>query len=523
LAIDLAAPIHLAAIDAGSNALRLVIARATSTDRLTQLETERVAVRLGHQAFTRHQISGETIARAARAFRHFRRVMHHYHVTVYRAVATAAAREARNRQALVDRIRRKSGIALEVISGEHEARLVTNAVQNALGGVISPRLILDLGGGSLELNLLRGGTVERRIALPLGTVRLMETYGLGGAIDEEAAEKLRLHVLALLRSALPSPPNLSGAVAVACGGNAEALAMIAAGPRIKGIPTINLRLLRDRTWQILPLDVLQRMSVFRVRRDRAEVMGIAALVLNTLGNWLSLRSLVVPGVGVREGVLLDLVAAQYSPDWASNDEKNRAELLLAGVRWFARRLDYDGKHAEQVSALALSLFDQLRPLHGMGPDLRLVLELGSLLHDVGHFVSRKAHHRHGDYLVRNAEIPGLRGWRRAMVASLVRYHNSKSEPRVGHKPYMALDSSRRQQLRQLTALLRIAEKLESDHRQGVLRVEVDVDEGAALFRIHTQNGTRLDLAGVARKAAMFEREFQLKAVFKRVQSKSKVA
>jgi exopolyphosphatase / guanosine-5'-triphosphate,3'-diphosphate pyrophosphatase len=519
----LAAPVHLAAIDAGSNALRLVIARATSPDHLEELENERAAVRLGHQAFTRRVISNETIARAARAFRHFRRVMDHYHVTIYRAVATSAAREARNRQALIARIQRKSGIHLEVVSGEDEARLVTNAVQNAFGGVISPRLIFDLGGGSLELNFLRGGIVERRIALPLGTVRLMETYGLSGPIDEEAAEKLRLHVLALLRSALSAPPNLSGAVAVACGGNAEALAMIAPGPRTKGIPTINLRLLRDRTWQILPLDVPRRMSTFRVRRDRAEVMGIAAVVLNTLGTWLNLRSLVVPGVGVREGILLELVAAQYSPTWASDEEKKRAELLRAGVSWFARRLDFDSKHAEQVSALALSLFDQLRPIHGMGPDLRLVLELGSLLHDVGHFVSHKAHHRHGDYLVRNAEIPGFRGWRRDMVACLVRYHNSKSEPQVDHKPYTTLDSTRRRQLRQLTAILRIAEKLESDHRQGVLRVDVDVDKAAALFRIHTQNGTRLDLAGVARKSAMFEREFQLEAVFKRVQSRSKVA
>src|SRR6202043_2689730 len=109
--------------------------------------------------------------------------------------------------------------------------------------------------------------------------------------------------------------------------------------------------------------------------------------------------------------------------------------------------------------LALSLFDQLRPLHEMEPDLRVVLEIAALLHDIGHFVHRKSHHRHGEYLVRNGEIPGLRGWRRDMAAALVRYHNCKSDPQLEHASYATLDGPRRRESRLLSALLRIAEKL----------------------------------------------------------------
>jgi exopolyphosphatase / guanosine-5'-triphosphate,3'-diphosphate pyrophosphatase len=152
-----------------------------------------------------------------------------------------------------------------------------------------------------------------------------------------------------------------------------------------------------------------------------------------------------------------------------------------------------------------------------------VLEVGALLHDVGHFINNKAHHRHGDYLVRNGQIPGLRGWRRNMVASLVRYHNAKSEPQLSHKPYAALPSARRKQLRQLIAILRIAEKLESEHRQAVSGVDVDVEGNVAYFRVHVQNGTRLNVESIGRKSGMFEREFHLEAVFKRAQSRTKVA
>jgi exopolyphosphatase / guanosine-5'-triphosphate,3'-diphosphate pyrophosphatase len=519
-----AAPVQLAAIDAGSNAIRLAIARATSPKDIEIIDNERASVRLGHNAFTRRVIGNDTIGRATRAFRQFRDRMDQYNVGAYRAVATAAAREARNHRRLMDRVRRKAGIELEVISGEEEARLVCQAVQWALGDRIQPRLIFDLGGGSLELNFYNRGVLERRIGLPLGTIRLMETFSLEGAINEDQTHRLRHHILSLLRSAIPAPPpRLARSFSVACGGNAEALVRIAAGPVTERVPTINARLLREQTWRMLALDVPGRMRVYRVRKDRAEVMGIAAIIFTTLAKWLDLRLMLVPGVGVREGILLDLVAEQYSVRITSEEERGRANELLASTRWFARRLDYNPQHAEQVTKLALALFDQLRPIHEMGADLRLVLEIASLLHDVGHFVHRKAHHRHGEYLIRNGEIPGLRGWRRDMAAALVRYHNSKSEPQFDHASYAALENEKQRQARVLTSLLRIAEKLESEHAERIAGVDVQISGHKAIFVIRATDGTRLDLAGLKRKSEMFQKEFRLTAEFRRAQGKEKVA
>ncbi len=519
----MAAPVQLAAIDAGSNAIRLVIARATSPEQIQILDSERAAVRLGHNAFTRRLLDPKTIARATRAFEGFRERMDQHHVTAYRAVATAAAREARNYRTLMERIQRKTGLELEVISSEEEARLVCAAVMRTVGDVVQPRLIFDLGGGSLELNFFQRGVLEHRVALPLGTIRLMETYSIEGAIDEDNANRLRLHTLALLRSALPSPPKLSRAVAIGCGGNAEALVRLASGPFFGRIPSINVRLLKDQTWRLLALNIPGRMRVFRVREDRAEVMGIAAIIITTLAKWLDIRTLLVPGVGVREGILLDLVADQYFASMSSEKEKDRAEELLAGARWFGRRFDYNEQHAEQVVRLALSLFDQLRPLHEMDADLRLVLEIAAMLHDVGDAISHKSHHRHGEYLIRNGEIPGLRGWRCDMVAALVRYHNSKSEPELEHASYAALEGQRRRQARLLTSLLRIAEKLESEHEQRIAGVDVQIAGRKAIFQIRAADGTRLDVLGLERKADLFEKEFHLKPEFRRDQRKEKVA
>ena len=351
----------------------------------------------------------------------------------------------------------------------------------------------------------------------------METFSIEGAIDEDNANRLRHHILALLRSAMPSPPRLSRSIAVACGGNAEALVRIAAGPMVERIPTINTRLLRDQTWRMLALDIPGRMRVFRIRKDRAEVIGIAAIIFNTLAKWLDLRTMLVPGVGVREGILLDLVAEQYSVRTTSEEEKGRASELLASARWFARRLDYNPQHAEQVARLALSLFDQLRPIHEMGADLRLVLEMAALLHDVGHFVSRKSHHRHGEYLIRNGEIPGLRGWRRDMVAA------------AGALPQFEIRAAARARLlrraRWRTPPPRAPAHQPAAHRRKTrIRARpAHCRRGRANFRPqsdlhHPRAGRHAPRsAGPRTQVRPVRKEFHLKPEFRRAQGKEKVA
>ena len=220
MALRLPQPIHLAAIDAGSNAFRLIIARVRSTDDWEIIESVRAPVRLGHAAFTTGNFDRKILRDATEAFRQFRRLMDRHGVIAYRAVATSAAREARNSQVLVERIRHQAKINLEIISGDEEARLVRVATLRALRNFEPPRFILDLGGGSLELNEFRPGCrrrgggahdrllhrraarlaspsmhafdvlgdpvrrriLEKNVGLPLGTVHLMETFQAKGVI-----------------------------------------------------------------------------------------------------------------------------------------------------------------------------------------------------------------------------------------------------------------------------------------------------------------------------------------------------
>lgn len=233
-------PVHIAAIDAGSNAMRLSVARAYSALDIEPLQNERYPLRLGENVFVRPRFSEDVFKKAVKAFRYFREVMDDFGVARYRAVATSATREAENRDAFVRTIKRKSGVLLEVIGAAEESRLGREAVLASLGPEAAPRCIVDLGGGSLEISLLRDHTVEQSAQLPVGTVRLMTTLDLPGVIKPAEGEQVRKYVRALLESKLSPRPNLNNGIAIALGGNAETLAEIAPGPREHGLETVEL-------------------------------------------------------------------------------------------------------------------------------------------------------------------------------------------------------------------------------------------------------------------------------------------
>jgi len=350
--------------------------------------------------------------------------------------------------------------------------------------------------------------------MPIGTVRILEQMGINGSIGKTRADEVRRLVLDAMDRAVPrSLLGVRGLVA-ACGGNAETLARLMPGRTMAGQATLDLKTLRRELGDVLRLDVGGRMRAFGVRRDRAEVLGIAAIVLDAIGSRLGASAFVVPGVGIRDGIVRELVEARKS---RTADED--AHPLLSGARALTRRFEADPGHGEQVKRLAGAIFDQLRDVHGMGAKERKLLEAGAILHDVGHFVNDVRHHAHGAYLVRNSVMPGIAAWRRDMLACLVRYHNNKTRPRASHAEYTELSPGRRRQVRMLAAILRIAEGLDRDHKGSVWRVRVDVDGNEAEFRIYGANGSAQLLEESRRKAQLFQEVFGLRARFRKAGEK----
>lgn len=491
----------LGAIDAGSNAIRVVVAEVAGPGELTRIEAERVPVRLGHGAFTVGELAPALIDEAVAAFTHFRQLFDRHGVTAYRAVATSAVRAVENRDVLVHRIYHEAGIELEIIDGDEEARLVRKAVVHALGPG-APACVLDLGGGSLEVNL-REGAGWRGLSLPIGTVRLLETFGLEGPLADAEAGMIRRYVASVLQTVVAGRREV--ATAAACGGNADALARMLGGERT----TFTLADLEAALPELLPATVEERMQRHGFRRDRAEVIGIAALVLATAARQLGLQTIVAPGVGVREAILLELAEA-LAEGGEHAAESPVAKALLTAARTFAHRVDHDTTHGEQVRLLARALFRQLRDVHGLPDECAVTLELAALLHDVGEVVHTRGHHKHSEYMIRWGRIPGLDETRREMVALLARCHR---KPTADVRKWIAdapLPKDRRSQVRRLAALLRLADGLDVDHRERVEQLVASRAGDAIVLDLTTRDGPRPDDARLARKADLFQEEFGLR-------------
>ena len=499
-------PVHIAAIDAGSNAVRLSIARAYSALDIEPLVNERFPLRLGEGVFVRHRFSEEILKKAVKAFRHLHEVMEEYGVTKYRAVATSASREARNSGTLVRRVKQATGLRLEVITAKEESRLGREAATAALGPESPPNCVVDLGGGSLEINILRDHSILQSAQLPIGTVRLMTTLGIPGVIRPAQAEQVRRYVRALLESRIPNRPNLADQLSVALGGNAETLSNVAPGPRREGLPTLDVSLLRERLPDILERDLRERMKSYGVRRDRADVMGVAAIIFVVLGRYLNIRHFLIPTVGIREGILQEIARDAFSRKEPHRYNTESRQILI-GARSFARRFEYDQRHAEHVRELCVMLFDHLQPLHHLPPQARVQLEAGALLHDIGHRITHRGHHKHGEYLTLNGDIPGLDGRDRNIVAAVVRYHNRKSTPNNDHPAYSALNNSEKRIVRRLAAILRIAEALDHSHRQRIQDLRASFQRGAVTIQLRTRGDATEDIRDAERSSNLFEREF----------------
>lgn len=303
---------RVAAIDAGSNAIRFVAADFLGGSRYSLVGRTRKAVRLGHGVFTTGRLDDATVELAAKAFRGFRQEIDAFGVERYRAVGTSATREATNRQAFLDRIQEESDIVLEPISGREEARLVHLAVRSRVDLSRGRWVLVDLGGGSVEVSIVNEAGILWSESYRVGTVRLVETLAEAGGCHRSLLAWVQGELAPLT---IPPYVGIGGpAVFAATGGNIEEIARLALG-RTNGREAASLPVhdLEAVTRLLSGLTVAERSSVLGLPPNRADVIVPAALVYRHFARLAGVDRIVVPGVGVKDGVLLD-VARRATPE-----------------------------------------------------------------------------------------------------------------------------------------------------------------------------------------------------------------
>lgn len=496
---------RLAAIDVGSNAMRMQVAELQPGFALKPLKSFRMPVRLGRDVFSGENISDANIHKALRALRSFSEWMDKLGVTQYMAVATSATREAHNQRLFLERVHKETGIDLQLLAGEEEARMVYLAVQRRLPLGDRPVLVVDIGGGSVELILGQGGQVQALESLKMGTVRILSRFGSDSHNFTRRAREYVEATRGWVDYWLQQHP---AELLVATGGNAEELGDLA--QKLFSKPS-NDQLTAGELDQMLgllePLTLEERQKRFGLRPDRADVILPAMIVLQSLMRQTGMSQLVIPHVGLKDGLLEDLrfQALGQRPDGLD------AQQVLAASLQLGRKYDFDEAHARQVADLSLQLFDRLQSVHKLGPAHRLLLESASILHDIGKFINFSAHHKHSHYLIQSSPLVGLTAHQRSLVAAIARYHR-KTAPSLQHEFFRALPLEDRQAVTKLSAILRLAEALDAEHGGMVKQVQVRQNKNKIYVTLMGDGDLLLERWSAAAKVDPFEKAMGMKLV-----------
>jgi exopolyphosphatase/guanosine-5'-triphosphate,3'-diphosphate pyrophosphatase len=509
---------RFAAVDVGSNALRLRIVEASAPsqppkDQLALLperegaepwrETAslRAPVRLGAEVFLSGRLAPASIGQACDALRGFRAEMDRAKVDAYRAIATSAVREAKNGATLVERARREAGIELETIEGIEEARLIQLAVTRRIPVADERALLVDVGGGSTELTFLDHGKTSFTISLPLGTVRMLEAYLKGVKTVDRKREKLLDEAIdRALGEILPRLGKVD--VLVGTGGNVETLFELCPA---KG-RAIDVSATRALYKKMLGLSNGERRDEYQLRPDRADTILPATAIFLRLARRLDLPTILAPGVGLSQGILEELVD-KFFHVW---DAAGEAERVIEACARLGQHYHFDEPHARHVMKFASQLFDDLHAVHAFGERDRLLLRAAAMLHDIGDFIHYSGHHKHSYYLIQHADIMGITPEERGIVANIARYHR-KGPPDTSHPNYRDLSKEARGKVRGLASILRIADALDREHRQKIESVRAAIDRGAGQVTLFLRGNDDRELEEwtVGAKASLWRDEYDI--------------
>ena len=495
---------RVAAIDIGSNSIRAIVADVSADGHIRVVDEMKSAPRLGAGLDERGALSDPAMQRATESVARMALLARQLGATRIEAVATSAVRDASNARHFTDMVRRAAKLQLRVLEGTDEALLGFRSALAHFDLASGRAAVVDIGGGSLELALSAAGLVDRLVSLPFGALRMTERY-FPKKITRRAVKELRRDVRHELQRHLPAR-EWRNAQVIGSGGtftNLAGMSLARQGIRpaqsVHGtrVPRVDLEHILDGLLDMTPTE---RLTVSGLNAGRSDIIVAGLAVIAEVMARLDSASLVVSAYGIREGLLLE--TARVQPTVASPGEARERS-----VRRLADACHFEERHSMHVQRLALQLFDALAPRLGVRPGERELLAAAAMLHDIGYHISYDKHHKHSYYLITHAELLGMSPMEQLVVANVARYHRG-APPSRKHPSYGSLAKPEREQVKRLSAILRLADGLDRGHISAVDRVKVRwMHDRIRITPIprNVHQPMRLEVWGASRKQRLLEK------------------
>ncbi len=495
---------RLAAIDIGSNSIRLVVAEAKPGGQYRILDEERESTRLGRSLSTDGKLDDESIEASMAALRRFQSIAAGLGVETIHAIATCAVREASNGEQFCQRVAEQLGLAIEVISSEKEADLAFHSVKRRFDLAGKNTLLADIGGGSTEIVLASGELIEAIYSTNLGAVRLAQKFGGGQSMAGDDFVRMQEWIDRQLKKhtdKVSLPPHLL----IGSGGTFTSLANMVMSSKGKSrlpvagaqIPRAELRHLIDR---LRKLSVKQRREVPGLSPDRADIIVPGLAVIDRIMKRFRVNLIQVHSYGVRDGLLLSMIERmQVGETTAPADD-------IAQIERFASACGVELAHARHSAKLSTELYDGLCDLFDLDRADSRLLDAAARMQDVGYLINYEGHHKHSYHLILHSRIEGFRPEELEIIANVARYHRG-AEPKQKHDNFRRLSKTDQRRVHSMAAVLRIASGLDRTHNQTVESVRVTGGKKQVELLVSAQEYPEVNLWAARRRTGMFEKAF----------------
>jgi exopolyphosphatase/guanosine-5'-triphosphate,3'-diphosphate pyrophosphatase len=498
----------VAAIDIGSNSIRMVIAQVFPDGKFEILERLQQALRLGQDVFRKGRLGSQTMRAAVLVLRNYHEVLKKYDVQKIRAVATSAVREAVNADTFLDRVLVSTGLDVRAISTTEESRLNISAIRQVVGKrILSKRqaLVVEVGGGSTILNLLDKGEIKVTQSLAIGSIRLQEVLRTSSETTEQAASMIK-HQIDSAIAAITGLLSLKRIKTfIALGGDVRwAARQVGKKYEIKGLINIQRKSLKSLITQYQKYAADDLARSLKIPFIEAETLTPALMVYNALLEATSAQEIFVSEVSMRDGLLYDLACSVSgkSPETTSIQVLNSAKAVAA-------KYHVDLHHADHVCNLAMRLYDELKERQWLTIEHKMLLQAAAILHEVGIFISSRAHHKHSYYIIANSEVFGFDPKQLEMVAQISRYHR-RSRPKPSHVQYARLSREQRMIINRLAAILRVADALDVNRAQNIKDFTCKIEDDELIITSSSRSDLTLEKRALAIKGDLFEEIYGLK-------------
>ncbi|MDZ4848746.1 MAG: HD domain-containing protein [Pirellulaceae bacterium] len=505
----------VAVIDIGATNARMAIAEIDGrTSQVRLLETLSQPVSLGKDTFGLQRIRKTSIEQCVKVLASYRKLMQEYGITrpdQMRIVATSAVREASNRLAFIDRIFIATGLVVEPLD-EAEVNRVTYMgiqplIQSSPALVASKTVVVEVGSGSTEILVVRGGNVLFSNTYRLGSLRMLEQLDKFNTPQGKQRGILETQIqrfVDVIRDHIDSDTRLE---MVAIGGDIRfAAANILSEVDVAGLAKLARASLGAFSNKLAKMSEDEIVQQYGLTFQDAETIVPAVLSYLMLAKRLGCESLHVAPTNLRDGLLNDLA---MHATWTA---EFRNQIIRSAVN-LGRKFSFDEKHARHVAMLARKLFADMQTEHQLDQRMELLLYLAAILFEIGHYVNVRSNHKHAMYLIRNSELFGLSRRDLLLVSLVARYHR-RSSPQPDHEGYATLERTDRVAVAKLAAILRIAVALDETRSQRVNKIKCDRDGDRFVIQVAGVEELSLEQLTLRQTGNLFEEVFGMNVLLR---------